>query len=299
MKKETGKEAAPAKRQRQAFLKKLLYSALVVGAACYTFLFFAPFETLSGGSNAMSYSHLDVWQTLAIAAAVVFVALTAMIVSLKGKAFRWTLTAVFALTVSAYVQSLLMNGSLGILNGDAYSCSAGSAVFNLFVWAAIFVICYYILHISRNVWRGLLRYGAIAILVMQIASTVSIALKDAPEANSIKEYSLSEAGMYEYSAEDNVFVFVLDRLDQDYIQNVLARDPDFFESMDGFTAYSNATSVYARTQPALNHVLTGSEKAYTVPSQDFFTQSWTEDGKDLLGGLQKEGYSVELYTKAT
>lgn len=287
------------KQQVQAFLKKLLYSSLVMGAACFTFLFFAPFEMLAGGSNSMSYTHRDVWHILALMTLFVFLLGTAVLTSFKGKVFRILLTAAFALTVCAYLQILLMNRSLGVLNGDAYSVNAGFAVFNIFIWLAVFAGCYYILYLSRKAWRAMVLYGAIAVLVMQGASTVSLSLQDTPRNASIQEYSFSVTDMYSYSEEDNVFVFVLDRLDYDYIQKVLKKDPDFFDRLDGFTCYTNAMSSYARTQPALNHLLTGSETAYTVSAQDFYTDSWTENGKDLLGGLQAQDYNVELYTKPT
>ena len=270
-----------------------------MGAACYTVLFFAPFEMLAGGSNAMSYTHRDVWHILALFALFVFLLGTALLMALKGKAYRITLTTLFALPLCCYVQSLLMNRSLGVLNGDPYTVNTGFAIFNTLVWLAVFAGCYYVLYKSRNVWRSVLLYGTVALLVMQGASTVSLALKDAPANASIQEYSFSTEDMYQYSKEDNVFVFVLDRLDYEYIERVTKKDPDFFNDLDGFTCYTNAMSVYARTQPALNHLLTGSETAYRVSAQDFFTDSWTEDGKDLLGGLQARDYTVELYTKPT
>lgn len=287
------------KRQVQAFLKKLLYSALVMGAACYTFFFFAPFEMLAGGSNAMSYTHRDVWHILALTAVIVFSLVTPVLLALRGKVFRITLTLFFSLTLCCYLQCLLMNRSLGVLNGDSYSVTAGTAILDLFLWLAIFVGCFFALSKSRKVWRGILLYGAIALLVMQGASTVSLALQDPPTNASIAEYQLSTENMYSYSSGDNVFVFVLDRLDYNYIEKVKKQDPEFFDELDGFTCYTNAMSAYARTQPALNHLLTGSETAYSVSAQQFFTDSWTEDGKDLLGGLQEQGYSVELYTKPT
>ena len=287
------------KQQVQAFLKKLLYTALVMGATCFTYLFFAPFEMLAGGSNAMSYTHRDVWHILALTAGFVFLLSTSVLMALKGKVYRITLTTFLALTLCGYLQMLTMNRSLGVLNGDAYSVNIGFAVFNIFVWLAVFAGCYYILHMSRKVWRYVVLYGAIAILVMQGASTISLSLKETPQNASIQEYSFSTADMYSYSQEDNVFVFVLDRLDDSYLEKVLKKDPEFFKELDGFTCYTNAMSVYARTQPALNHLLTGSETAYKVSAQDYFTNSWTEDGKDLLGGLQDQGYSVELYTKPT
>lgn len=65
--------------------------------------------------------------------------------------------------------------------------------------------------------------------------------------------------METYSPEKNTIIFLLDRLDYDYMEQVLETDPDFFAPLDGFTSFTNATSEYARTKPAANFMFTGNE----------------------------------------
>lgn len=280
----------------RSYTKRLIPAALTMGAACFTFIFFGPFENVAFGGNAMSYSHRDVWWILALAALVVWIVGTLLLSLLKGKLFNYSLSLIFSATACGYLQALLMNSSLGTLTGDAINWQekAGAMAANALIWVSIFVAVFFILYLNKKLWKKVLTYGCVLLLVMQGASTVSIAVSGG---SSTKDYCLTDSGMYEYSSKDNIFVFVLDRMDYYFtIQQILNEDPDFFAPLDGFTQYTNAVSAYARTQPALNHLLTGSETAFSCSAKEFYANSWDEDGKHILQDLTKQDYSIEIYS---
>lgn len=278
--------------------QRLTLAALVMAAACFTLIFFGPFENVAFGGNSMSYSYWEIWPILAGTAVAVWAVGTLLLCLLRGKVFNYAVSLVFAITLCGYLQAVFMNSSLGTLTGDAidWHSKRGDMMRNLLIWIAVIFAVYFVLYLSRSVWKQLLAFVSALLLVMQGASTFSIFLSDTESGGSIRDYCLADSGMYEFSSEDNIFVFVLDRLDYVNIQSILAKDPDFFDGMDGFTCYTNAVSAYARTQPALTHLLTGSETAFSVPSQDYYADAWNEDGKHLLEDLKKQGYSVELYS---
>ena len=284
-------------KDSRSFAQRLALAALAMGAACFTLIFFGPFEAVAFGGNSMSYSYLDIWWILALAALAVWVAGTLLLSLLKGKLFNNFVSLVFAVTLSSYVQAVFMNSSLGTLTGDAINWSekTGAMALNLLAWAAIIGGVYFVLFLNKGIWKKIVTYGAILLLVMQSASTVSVFLGGSGV--SAQKYCFTESGMYEYSSEDNIFVFVLDRMDySSTVQEILYEDPDFFSPLDGFTQYTNAVSAYARTQPALNHLLTGSESAFTCSSKDFYADSWEEDGKHILVDLTQQDYSIEMYS---
>lgn len=297
MKKGTNSRQDPRRQQVRAFLKKLLASALIMGATCYTIVFFAPLQALSDVGNAIAYTPRDVWHILALIAGFAFILGTAVLVSLQEKALRITLTVLFSLTVCCGIQ-LLLNRPTDMPNNRSYTVSSGFAIFDLLLWLAVFSLSFYLLFTKQTLWRKVMLYGAGCLLVLQGIFTVTIVANNT-YAPSIEEYQLSAEGMYQYSSENNVFVFVLDRLDYEYVEKVAKKDPDFFNELDGFTCYTNAMSTYARTKPALNNMLTGSEDAYFVPTQQYLDESWTQDSKDILGDLQDSDYTVELYTNPT
>lgn len=284
------------KKKPGPYWKKAGMAALVMAAACITLIFFGPFESLSNAGNAMQYAHQDIWLPLALISAAVFTLGTGLLPLLKGRLFRYTITVIFGLTLCGYLQAVLMNGRLGPLDGNAYTIPGGAAIFNLVVWLIILVGCCAVLQLSRRFWRILLRFGSLLLAVMQLVSVCTIAFGSRNQSTQTAPLCLTEAGMYEYSEGSNIFVFVLDRFDQSYVEEILKEDPTFFDGMDGFTRYTNAISAYARTQPALNQLLTGSETAFHCTKEEFYANSWQEDSKEILADLEAQGYTNELYT---
>jgi len=285
---------------KRTFTKRLIPASLAMAAFCFTFIFFGPIEMVAFSSDFLSYSYKDILGIMALAAIAVFVASSLAISVLKGKIYNYVITLVSAATVGGYVQALAFNGNLGSLNGNAIAWYALKAdlIIDLFVWAVIFLVFYGILYLSRNVWKKLVICVSVLLLSMQVAPLVGIlaGAYEESEQKVIAKYVFLHDGMYEFSSKENILVFVLDRMDYDFIESALQKDPTFLDGLEGFTGYDNAISKYARTRPALNHILTGSElPAYSVEDTEFFKNSWTEDNKNVLGDLTAQGYSLELY----
>ncbi len=287
---------------KRPFKKRFLLAGAAILAACYTFVFFGPLELVAFSGDSLIYTYHDVVWLLAGAMFLFCAVGTLAVAGSSGKIFNYVVCAIFSTTVCAYVQSMFMNGSLGTLTGDAISWHnmKGTLWVGLLVWFLTFVIFFFIMYLHRKIWSKIVVYVSILLIVMQIVPTVGILIGAyESESNGLGDSRLTTSGMQNYSTEDNVFVFVLDRMDFDYVQEVLNKDGDFFEELDGFTAYDNAISAFARTRPALNQLLTGCEElAYSVPVNEFYRDSWSEDGKDLLRDLSAQNYSIELYTEA-
>ena len=110
-------------------------------------------------------------------------------------------------------------------------------------------------------------------------------------------YFLSNYQSHAFSKEHNIIVFLIDRLDYDCITDVLEKDPDFFNKLDGFTSYTNAISEFARTIPAANHILTGyEENVYIDKSADFLDKSWLGYGSNILEEMNNAGYEINIYS---
>lgn len=270
-------------------------------AACFTFIFFGPLELVAFGGDSFVYNYTDVVWTLALGAVLICVAGALLISLLRGKIFNYFVSVIFAITLGGYIQSLCLNGSLGTLTGDAINWHAlgGEFALGVIIWTLIILAVFFVMYIHREIWTKGVTYLSLLLVVMQIAPTIGIlcgAYSDAPKKVGI--YNLTTSGMYEYSENENVFVFVLDRLDYDYIKKVMDKDPEFFDRLDGFTGYDNAISAFSRTEPALNQLLTGCEEmAHYVPEKEFFKESWFENDRNLLKDISEAGYSLEFYTE--
>lgn len=286
---------------RRPFKKRLLLAFLPMFAAVFTFLFFGPLEMVAFSSASLSYTYLDILPLISVCALAVLAVGTFLLMLLRGKIFNYAVCSVFSLTVAGYLQGSFLNGSLGTLTCEAvaWQDKAKAAIVNLFIWLAVFIVMFLVMHLHRKIWSGCVRWVALALAIMQIVPTVGIVtgLYSDTQIKNIKNYILSTEGMYEYSQDDNVFLFILDTMDYNFIQEILNEDPDFLDSLDGFTSYTNATSMYARTTPSVASILSGSDLvACELKPSDYYTQAWTSGGNDSLKEISECGYEIDIYS---
>lgn len=295
-----GKKLKALWADKRSFRKRLVLAGAAMAAACFTFIFFGPVEMVAFSGDFLSYSYKDILGLMTVGALLAFVGGTAVISLLKGKLFNYVVTFISAATIGGYLQALALNGSLGSLNGNAISWDLmkGELLVNLFIWAVVFLIFYGILYLSRNLWKKMIVFSAILLIVMQTVpmAGILVGMYEDTDKKEIGDYNFLSTGMYEFSAEKNILVFVLDRMDFDYIENILQTDPEILDGLEGFTGYTNAVTKYARTKPALNQLLTGSDiVAYDVSNETFLKESWIEKRRNLLRDLTNQGYSIEVY----
>ena len=285
---------------KRSFCKRMLLAGSVALAFCFSFLFFGPLELVAFGGGSFSYSYHDILLPLGIVALSIFIVSTLVLSLLRGRIFNYVIGVLLALTISGYMQGMFMNGALGALTGDAIDWGANRSdmLLNLLIWAGVIVSVFTLMYFSRELWKKATVFVSILLVIMQAVPTFAIfsGAYEETHTSDISEYALTETGMTEFSHNGNILVIVLDRLDYDYIDLALAAKPDLFESYDGFTLYSNAISAYARTQPALVHMLTGYEEAYNIPVDEYYHNAWEYNGDNIFDILSERGYSIEAYT---
>ncbi|MCI8332234.1 MAG: sulfatase-like hydrolase/transferase [Clostridiales bacterium] len=286
-------------KDSRSYWKRLLISACLWLAVSFTFLFFGPIEITAGSSDSVPFTIWQITPLMAGAAAIVFVIGAFLLPLLRGRVFNYTVCVLFAGLAGGYIQGNFLNGQLGALTGDAvdWSGQTKKMLLNLLVWTCILLVPFVIHFFSRKVWRRVVTFLSAALIVMQTTALVSLYTGAAREAGpETKGWFLSEDGLYTYSSQKNTLLFLLDRLDYDYMEQVMATDPDFFDRLDGFTSYTNAISEHARTMPAANYMLTGSEEAFMIPKKEFFTKSWENEGHNALRAMHEAGYEVSVFS---
>ncbi len=286
--------------EKRSYKKRLIISGLVLLAACFTFVFFGPIEIVAFSGGSLVFSYRDVIWLLLIGFVLIWGALTFLTALLRGKVFNYVVCTVFAFTLSGYIQAMFLNGSIGTLTGDAINWQRLKIELyvGVLIWTVILLSCFLLMYLHKRIWANVVKYVSLVLVIIQFVPLVGI-LCGAYDTKDIVlgDSKLTIDGIYDYSENKNTFVFVLDRLDFDYIEEVIKKEPGFFDRLDGFTAFDNAISSTARTKPALNQILTGCEElAYEVSEKEFFKDSWFEGGKDILRDISSKDYSIEIYT---
>ena len=287
---------------KRSYKKRLIIAGASLLAACFMVIFFGPIELVAFSGGSLLYTYTDVIWLLFLGFVVIWAGLSLLISLLRGMIFNYVVSSVFAFTVAGYLQAMFLNGSLGTLTGDAinWHTMKSDLLIGIFVWLFITLACFLLMYLHKRIWANTIKYVSLILVLIQIIPLVGIVAGAYDiKSSEVGTSKLTTEGMYDYSQNKNTFVFVLDRLDFDYVEAVMAEEPEFFDKLTGFTGFTNAISSTARTEPALNQLLTGCEDlAYRVPKNDFFRDSWFEGGKDILRDISAKDYSIDIYTEA-
>lgn len=283
------------------YTQRVMMAIAPVFALCYTIIFFGPIELTAFSYESLAFGFMDVIGIMAVVSIVCFLLIIFTIAILRGKLFNYLLTGMIAITICGYLQGNFLNGELGALTGDAISwqMQKGSMFINMLVWFVLLTIPYLILYFNRSVWKKFMLAASIIICLMQTVALFSIIFNYSSKTAYGSEGSfLSNKDLVTYSKTSNTFVFLLDRMDYDYIEEIMQQNPDFFDQLDGFTSYSNAIAENARTRPAANYMFTNDDRnLFKTPPEEYLENAWDANGHNLLKDLSQADYQVNLYSE--
>ena len=110
-----------------------------------------------------------------------------------------------------------------------------------------------------------------------------------------KENLITADHALELSSRDNVVVFVLDWFDQQIMDEILSRDPEFDKELSDFTCYHNTSSCYAFTGQSVPYMLTNVEWKEGMSDEQYAEYAY-QNGT-LLQDINAQGYSIGVYTE--
>ena len=235
-----------------------------------------------------------------IPSAVIFALLTGAVIQfviiagggiflLTCRQFELFYTLLFAVTFVGYIQNMFLNGHMLQMDGTKQVWSGMQLYGNIVVWIVIVAAVLCIKKICRRNISKVYSMICVYLGVVQIASLAYLGVSTLvvnKEHNSDfdSRYIVSTKGALELSPKNNILVFVLDWYDEQILQKVIETEPDFLEPLDGFTHYSNVTSLYAFTEMSLPYLITGVEDGDSY------------DNGTMLEDISNAGYDTSVYT---
>ena len=199
--------------------------------------------------------------TLLAGAAIIFIIMAfSGIFLLTYCQFELFYTLLFSITLAGYIQNMFMNGHMLRMDGTKQTWDKMQLCYNVIVWIVIITAVFCIKKLShRNISKA---YGMICVYlgIVQIVSLVYLGISTLVINRTHSydfDYIVSTKGALELNSKNNVLVFVLDWYDEQILLKILKTDSEFLEPLDGFTHYSNATSLYAFTDMSLPYLTVG------------------------------------------
>jgi hypothetical protein len=214
------------------------------------------------------------------------------------------------LLIAAYVQMLFLNGEMVSVTGDdaKYSEYTMPHIINFAVFLIITVLPLCIEKGFEDKKKTFafdkpVIFAAFLIVGMQAAGLVSAAAsvslpqgyEEIPEHLSKSKY-MSYTPVFEIGNTKNVTVFLFDRFDTHYAEDVFRANPELSTELDGFTFYKNNTAEYTNTFPSVTTMLTGNYYESGETWEEYWKESWSK--RSFLDVLSENGYEINLLIDA-
>ena len=271
--------------------ERLLISSLTSLTISFIYILFGSIDIYANNYKEYLFSFSDFILPLLGVFALCFVALTLILWIFKGTILNILSCFIFSVIVWGYVDTGIIN-KVDFFGGDASSEN------NLIISLVVFIVLFYIFIIVSmklgKKWKTAIVYLSILFIAMNAVTLISDFAKNnfiKPANNNISV--LSKKDLYTVSEKENVIIFLVDRLDNDYYEGVLERDPEFFNDLDGFTYYNNNISLYPRTFPSVTYMVTGERFDGDKSPVEYLNTAYSESL--FLNDLKANGYGVDVY----
>ena len=280
--------------------RRIRYAVPVTLFHIVTVMIFLPGTLYLGNRSEISFSASSLAAALLAGTVIQTILIAgAGIVLLTRRQFDFVYTVLFAVTLSGYVQSTLLNGHMQQMDGGRQTWQGVQLCVNFLIWI-ILIAC--IVLIKRFVRKNIAKIYSIICIYLCLVQIVSLGYMAVrtyvqnPEDSSVR-WVLSKDGQFTLHPDNNVIVFVLDWYDEQILEKVLREDEGFLSSLDGFTRYTNATSLYAFTAESVPYLLTGVEWQYDMSREEYVDYAYANS--TMMNDIHSAGYDIGIYTDAS
>lgn len=282
-------------------------SSLILSiTSVFTILFFSPMEIFLGNQNEFVVGLTSIALPLflaSLAAAAIMELIFLFLLKLNRKVFEVFSRLVMGLLLALYIQGLLLNGKMGDLADrmPAFKVSDTEKRIN-------FLLDYFIAFTPLVIYaagtkkkknrffqlercRGILCASS-AIFIMQLTGLIGTFLtSDLHNMRNTYNRNLSYGPVMTASEEQNILVFVFDRMDGFLTDEALEKYPDLYDELSGFTYYQNNISHNTNTFPSVPQMATG--VMYDDDSGiSYLERAW--DSETIPAVFKKNGWNVGL-----
>ncbi|MDR2373024.1 MAG: sulfatase-like hydrolase/transferase [Bifidobacteriaceae bacterium] len=282
---------------RRGFGRRLGTALPVALAPAFLLFVFGPLDIYRRNQAEFRFRPSDFMGPLTTMFALTAVAVLVVLVVLRGRIFDVAVSLVLGLTLALWVQGTFLNTDLGPLTGVPvrWEKHLGTALVNTAVWAGLMVAPLLLRLVWRRLWAVFAWLAPTALTAALGVGLIGVFAETggpAPFEPSVKVPTYE--GAFTASSTANQYLFVLDMMDQDFVNEITADDAEFFaRELDGFTEFDANISNYTNTLPGAAAMLTGVPYHYETPAEEYFARAYRDS--DFLPALRQAGYSTNIY----
>ena len=200
----------------------------------------------------------------------------------------WFIAIAFFVMLLTWLQTNFFVGSFGFLTGETPDWGKDIVI----QWAQLLLLL--VAGGLTLAYRQFLcsNIGFIAVL-MVLSSIVYIPhLLEKAQRVEVSKYTFNKNGLYDFSKQKNVVIFILDSAQADVVDNILSTKPDIAAKFSGFTHFRDALSAFPKTYASIPAILSGEAYDNRAPLHTYLKRLYTE--KSLPAKLTQAGFDSRL-----
>lgn len=280
--------------------RRIRYAVPITFFYVATGMFFLPGTLFISNRSEMSFSGSSFAAALLAGTVIQMVLMAGVgIFLLTRRQFDFVYTVLFALSVSGYLQNNMLNGHMEQMDGGRQIWQGAQLYINFLIWIILIAGIVLVKRLVRKNIAKVYSMICIYLCLAQIASlgylSVRAAMQDSE--GSAGRWVLSQDSIFTLHPDKNVLVFVVDWYDEQILEKVLREDESFLSSLDGFTCYTNATSLYSFTEMSVPYLLTGIEWQYDMDRDRYVKYAY--ENSAMMDDISAAGYDIGIYTEST
>ena len=219
-----------------------------------------------------------------------------LVYRLGPKLYKTVLYLVFSLFLCLYVQGNFFAKGLATLDGRAIDWQAYKTqnVQSVLLWIGLFTVCAVLFYkLSWEKLRKLVQ-GTVSFFLLIFIFTALVEGYLQYGFDRKASVVVTAQGLTEYGEAENFILLVVDMVDAEYENEVLAKYPEDRDFLRDFTYYDNVVSGYCYTENALPFLL--SSKWYEGREKFDSYKEWCFLRSPLIAALKERGYDLGIYT---
>lgn len=289
------KRRAQLQEIEPAWRRRLALSLVVVGFCGFTLGIVAPFEIVSGSAGSLLFGLDDIAAAMVVPVVFLILVLSLILSLIPGKAFNFCLALVFAFGFCCYVQTMFLNTGLPAADGSTVNWGDYSVmmVVSSIVWLLLFVGFALVARFKPRALRVATVVLSVCLVAVQSVGVASLFVSGQSEAED-EAIEVTEEGLFEVSAKNNVIVFVLDYFDTRTMDRLLEENPESIGCLADFTYYRNSASVMLPTDFSVPYMLT--QQVPQVDEEISAYRSLRYARGSFLESIADQNYSIGLYS---
>ncbi len=298
--------AKPARARTPMTIKDAAAALLLSMAVSFAVFILAPLYIIADNRIDFPVKFSDMMIPMLKAGAADFMALGGVLLLMRR--FLPRVYSVFSRIIAGFllaffVQAVFLNSRETVMSGAKarYTDLSFSVISNFIIYLLIVFLplIFHIIAKKRPVNKGLAAADrntvfciAAAALAVQLGwAGIKAAKTDFSKDNERYYGYLSYEQAMSLSEDENIVVFLTDRLDSLWMDGMLERYPDIADKFSGFTFYQNNVAHNTNTFPSVPQMLTG--KLYDgCEWPEYMRKAWDDDSLPAI--LKQNGYDINI-----